>query len=258
MKLILSLFPGIGLLDMAFEQVFDGAAAIVRGPDLLWGGDIQRFHVPISHFWGIIGGPPCQAFSRLRYLNPLCGAKQGNQIPQYERVCTEAQPDWFLMENVEGAPEPVVPGYVVRSQMFNNRWAGGEQNRLRRFSFGTREGRGLLPDVVLLESPIREYAVTSSKRAVPVALVQDGNGGHRRKRALKGPTVLGGHGAAPGQRDSGVVITLQRMCELQGLPSDYLYLAPFTAHGKREVVGNGVPLPMGKALAEAVKRAMGA
>lgn len=41
--LILSLFPGIGLLDMAFEEE---GFCVVRGPDLLWGGDIRRFHPP--------------------------------------------------------------------------------------------------------------------------------------------------------------------------------------------------------------------
>ncbi len=259
MRLILSLFPGIGLLDLALEQVFDGTAAIIRGPDLLWGGDIRRFHVPAGHFWGIIGGPPCQAFSRLRYLVAANGYELSpNRIPEYERVCSEAQPDWFLMENVPDAPEPVVPGYVVHSQMYNNRWAGGEQNRERRFSFGTRDGMRLRPDVVLLEAPLQEYAITSSDRAIPVALIRDGKGGHKRKRALKAPTILGGHDAAPGQRDSGMIMTLARMCELQGLPPDYLDDAPFTAQGKRKVVGNGVPLPMGLAMAEAVKRAMGA
>lgn len=33
--MILSLFPGIGLLDMAFEEE---GFCVVRGPDLLWGG----------------------------------------------------------------------------------------------------------------------------------------------------------------------------------------------------------------------------
>ena len=62
--LVLSLFPGIGLLDMAFaEEGF----CIVRGPDLLWGGDIRRFHPP-AVFDGVIGGPPCQAFSRLVHI----------------------------------------------------------------------------------------------------------------------------------------------------------------------------------------------
>jgi hypothetical protein len=32
--LVLSLFPGIGLLDMAFEEE---GFCVVRGPDLLWG-----------------------------------------------------------------------------------------------------------------------------------------------------------------------------------------------------------------------------
>lgn len=39
--LVLSLFPGIGLLDMAFE--LEGNC-VVRGPDVLWGGDIRTFH----------------------------------------------------------------------------------------------------------------------------------------------------------------------------------------------------------------------
>ena len=41
--LVLSLFPGIGLLDMAFEEE---GFTVVRGPDSLWGGDIKRFHAP--------------------------------------------------------------------------------------------------------------------------------------------------------------------------------------------------------------------
>lgn len=62
--LVLSLFPGIGLLDRAFEEE---GFCVVRGPDLLWGGDVRRFHPPAGLFAGIIGGPPCQAFSQLRF-----------------------------------------------------------------------------------------------------------------------------------------------------------------------------------------------
>jgi DNA (cytosine-5)-methyltransferase 1 len=50
-------------------------------------------------------------------------------------------------------------------------------------------------------------------------------------------------------------MSIARMCELQGLPADFLKDAPFTAHGKRKVIGNGVPLAMGRAVAAAVKRA---
>lgn len=49
--------------------------------------------------------------------------------------------------------------------------------------------------------------------------------------------------------------SIAEMCELQGLPANLLDKAPFTIHGKKYVIGNGVPLPMGRAIAKAVKEA---
>ena len=95
--LVLSLFPGIGLLDHAFE--LEGFC-VVRGPDLLWGGDIKRFQPLAGRFDGVIGGPPCQVFSRLRHVNPKCGQKVGNLIPEFERCVCEASPSWFLMNRL--------------------------------------------------------------------------------------------------------------------------------------------------------------
>lgn len=47
---------------------------------------------------------------------------------------------------------------------------------------------------------------------------------------------------------------------LQGLSDEWIATmeenAPFTVHGLKKVVGNGVPLPMGRAIAKAVRRAM--
>ena len=96
-QLVLSLFPGIGLLDRAFEEE---GFVIVRGPDLLWGGEIKTFHPPAGKFDGVIGGPPCQIFSVMKRLNPRAGGKHGNLIPEFERCVIEAQPAWCLMENV--------------------------------------------------------------------------------------------------------------------------------------------------------------
>ena len=150
--LVLSLFPGIGLLDMAFEEA---GFCVVRGPDLLWGGDVRSFHPPAGRFDGVIGGPPCQAFSRLRHIVEANGYRTApNLIPEYERVVGEVAPAWFLMENVPAAPEPTVPGYVVRSEMVADHWCGGETSRLRRFSFGTRDGHRLgVQTVPLLRMP---------------------------------------------------------------------------------------------------------
>jgi DNA (cytosine-5)-methyltransferase 1 len=242
-QLVLSLFPGIGLLDMAFEEE---GFCVVRGPDLLWGGDIRRFHPPAGKFDGVIGGPPCQLFSQLRYLNPKAGQAHGNMIPEFERVVAVAAPEWFVMENVPAAPEPVVPGFCVRSTVVNTRWLGEIQERTRRFSFGTREGRTLAVEFAALEHFDYTQAVTSSARAVNVKI--GGNGKVKRTYSAEGKR----HG--PGQ---GARADFGEMAELQGLPRDFLSEAPFTISAKRQIVGNGVPLPMGRAVARAVKRALG-
>lgn len=111
MTLALSLFPGIGMLDLAFE--IEGVVP-VRGPDVIWGGDIRRFHPPAGKFNVVIGGPPCQMFSALANLVRAKGLEPrfGNLIPECERCVSEAQPECFVMENVPAAPEPVVKGYA--------------------------------------------------------------------------------------------------------------------------------------------------
>ncbi len=97
LDLVLSLFPGIGLLDMAFEEQ---GFCVVRGPDVLWGGDIGRFHPPAGRFEGVIGGPPCQCFSPLARIVRAKGKepRYGNLIPEFEGCVAEAQPEWFLEE----------------------------------------------------------------------------------------------------------------------------------------------------------------
>jgi len=136
-QLVLSLFPGIGLLDMAFESE---GFCVVRGPDLLWGGDIRRFHPPAGRFDGVIGGPPCQAFSSLAKLIRAQGRQPrwGNLIPEFERVVREADPDWFLMENVPSAPMAEVDGYEVTLSAVQDDWVGGLTIRRRHFTFGRK------------------------------------------------------------------------------------------------------------------------
>ncbi len=50
--------------------------------------------------------------------------------------------------------------------------------------------------------------------------------------------------------------SLEDMLELQGFPADFLEHSPFTMQAKRKLVGNGVPLAMGQAIARAVKKAL--
>lgn len=247
--LVLSLFPGIGLLDRAFEEE---GFTVLRGPDALWGGDVRRFHPPAAVFQGVIGGPPCQVFSQLAKLNRAQGKepRYGNLIPEFERCVSEAVPEWFLMENVPQAPLPVVDGYTVQPFLLNNRWLGEEQQRLRRLSFGSPAGLRLdiSADLVPLESPIQVRAVTSANG---FAL-----NGAEYYEAVRRQAVTSAHGGE-GRQKKQVRYTVAEATRLQGLPAGFLEDAPFTEEGKRRVIANGVPLPMGRAIARAVKRAVG-
>ncbi len=230
--LVLSLFPGVGLFDRAFGEA---GFCVVRGPDLLWGGDIRRFHPPAGRFDGVIGGPPCQRFSRLSHVVRAVhgdGSLAENLIPEYERVVAEAQPTWFVMENVEAAPTPKVPGYVVHHQVMRDHWAGGLTMRLRRFSFGTLDGRMLHLDLPALHRTDPACAVLA-------------NGAKRPKPNASSISCYGYRTEAE----------FREAVRLQGLPDDF-DLPGFTLKEKYRAVGNGVPLAMGSAIANAVKEAM--
>lgn len=255
--LVLSLFPGIGLLDMAFE--LEGFT-VVRGPDVLWGGDIRRFHPPAGKFDGVIGGPPCQMFSRMAHMVRHNGLqpKFGNLIPEFERCVLDARPTWFIMENVPDAPVPFggfgggapYPGcgfYGMHTFILNNRQCMDEdgnpatQNRFRRWTFGWYEGRRVLPvEIATFENQVFERAALggSDTREVPIKI----GGSGKRKTTLPFN--------AKGRR------SLAELCAKQGLPSGFMEHIPFTAQASCKAIGNGVPLPMGRAIARAVKEAI--
>lgn len=241
--LVLSLFPGIGLLDMAFEEE---GFCVVRGPDLLWGGDVHRFHPPAGRFDGVIGGPPCQAFSRLRHLVAHNGYQVApNLIPEFERCVAEALPCWFIMENVPDAPTPEVEGYRVITRHVRDVWVGGETSRLRRFSFGT-DARGddyqrFQVEELALHTPNPLPAILAGGGYRPVPVAVGGSGKRKRSARDMGWKTNGAAAAA---------------AAAQGLPPDF-DLPAFTAVAKCKAIGNGVPLPMGRAVAKAVKRAIG-
>lgn len=140
--LILSLFPGLELLDRAFREI--PGWCVVAGPDRLLGADIRDFHPPAARFDGVIGGSPCQEFSALANLVRAKGLEPrfGNLVPEFERVVVEAQPLWFLHENVPRAPIPKPKGYRVKdfelcnSSIEGEDGLGQEQERVRRFTFG--------------------------------------------------------------------------------------------------------------------------
>jgi DNA (cytosine-5)-methyltransferase 1 len=207
--LVLSLFPGIDLMGRGFEQE---GYCVVRGPDLIFGGDVRAFHPPPGRFDGIIGGSPCQDFSTARRCPPTGYGVE--MLHEFCRCVAEAWPDWFLLENVPGVPDVQVPGYVVQRFDLRADECGLPQRRLRHFQFGSHGYQ-----LVLRRDP--RIAVTQR-------------------------CVTATEGTQQERRDWG------DFCEIQGLPRDF-QLDGFHRAARYRAVGNGVPVPMARFIARAIR-----
>lgn len=243
-QLILSVFPGIGLFDMAFDEL---GFCVVRGPDILWAGDIKKFHPPAGRFDGLIGGPPCQHWSSLAQLVRAVHGPEAvapDLIPEFERCVDEAAPAWFVMENVPRAPAARVPGYHVHDFLYDCRWTGAEQSRRRRFSWGTREGSGL-PHKLAITDFALEHDVFEVRTL-------GGGSGKIKKIQRSHMTVTSNPIGTHHPISAG---GFERARRLQGLPADW-DLPGFKISEKVKALANGVPLPLGRVIARAVMKAV--
>jgi len=213
---VLSLFPGIDLFGRGFEAA---GFCVVRGPDPIFGGDIRDFRPVANVFDGIIGGPPCQDFSRARRTEPT--GKGREMLDEFRRVVEEAQPTWWLMENVPGVPDVVIDGFNHLRIDLHSRDCGMKQSRHRHFQFGHKHN--LIPCVTR-----RQWAAIDESQA-PCCLASEGKQMNRRSWA--------------------------DFCELQGLPRDF-DLPGMTLSAKYRAVGNGVPVQMATVMANAILQAV--
>ncbi len=207
------------MLGRAFEEV---GFVVVRGPELMMGQDIRDWHSMPGKFAGVIGGPPCKAFSRVCRGNT---PTQGNLIPEFVRVVAESQPVFWVMENVPAAPGPHA---AVWSAVLDAWEFGASQHRRRRFSSNLVLDPVPVPDDRRCPDPL------------PCVTAYEHRGCDRRKA-----------GRALGRR-----MTLPEVNEAMGLPADFSTPC-LKVEFAYQVRGNGVPLPMGRAIAEAVRVALG-
>lgn len=205
---------------MAFEEF---GFCVVRGPDILLGGDVCKFKAIEGKFDGIIGGPPCKPFSQAIYrVGGAQFAVSGNLVPEFERIVSEAKPKWFVMENVPGSP---IPKGAVWSQILEAHDFGASQKRKRRFSSNWYLGPE--PVTVKHEDPLPTVVATEHKYF-----------GSPRDTARAG-------------RHYGRRLTIEEVNVAMGLPQDFETPA-LTLAKSYEVRGNGVPLQMGRAIAKAI------
>lgn len=227
---MLSLFPGAGLLDHGFTQA---GFAVVRGPDLLLGQDIRTFTLAgiESRFDGIIGGPPCQDFSRARRQPP--SGHGTAMLIEFRRLVTEAQPEWWLLENVPGVPTVSIAGYShQRFNLFASD-VGLHHRRNRSFQFGARSGPPLTISRVS-ESQLETAALPKLAEESRNLLSQS---------AAVSPTPLASTSVRKNFAD---------YCEAMGLPRSFR-LPGLSRRAMFRAIGNGVPVPMGYAVACAIR-----
>ena len=207
---VLSLFPGIDLLGKGFEAA---GFTVLRGPDPLWAGDVREFHMPANMVEGIIGGSPCQEFSKLNRREPTGYGVA--MLLEFARIVREAAPVWFLLENVPGVPHVQVNGYTVQRMHVRASEFGATSHRLRVFQFGYSDNMPLV-----LSRPVTKPVAT--ERA---ALASDG----RRSNRKGWP----------------------EFCRSQGLDVPPR-LHGWTTAAKYQAVGNGVHLYVAGAIAFAI------
>lgn len=175
----ISLFSGAGGLDLGAEsagariiravEFDDDAAATLR---MNWPAlrvdhaDIARLNF-LEHREDrapkiIIGGPPCQPFSKNGYWvkneNRLIERDPRNMLSQFLRAVSEGRPKGFLFENVESLLHPTnketLRGFLsaaealgYRCTLFRGNAAdfGVPQKRKRVFVFGVKKGGAAIP-----------------------------------------------------------------------------------------------------------------
>lgn len=218
-ELVLSLFPGVGLLDRAFIAA---GFCVVQAQDKITGGDIREFHGVPGRLNGIVAGPPCQGFSVLLNKKRLDSnhksVKNSREMLWHTvRVITECQPEWFLIENVPCVPDVRIDGYSIQRIPITDRECGGVQLRSRHIQFGSLNG-----DII---RPLRVNDLTRNRKK------------GRTPKAVTTKTSSG--------------VDYPDICRKQGLDKPIKLDGVCRTH-KFIWIGNGVPLRMGKILANAV------
>lgn len=268
-----------------FRLNFPGVPVWVRDINSIEGQEVLDFcRIQRGELDILDGSPPCQGFSicnRNRYR------RDGrNNLPlEYARLLRELYPKVFIMENVAGMVRGIMKGfmlealrtfsdagYKVKARIMNAVYYGVPQLRERLIFMGVRDDLGIEP-----QWPSHNGKIAIAREAIghlPIGKP----GGHRRA------IILAWNSAKPGQslRKSRIKyvgsfnscrlnpdrpcptqiashlhwhwliprhLTLQEAGMLQGFPSDFKWIEP----RDKKAIGNSVPPPMIRAIAECVK-----
>jgi DNA (cytosine-5)-methyltransferase 1 len=158
-EIVLDLFAGCGGLSLGFESVgyqtigyeMDSAAVETYNRNLCGDCNVVKLKMGFDypHADIVIGGPPCQPFSKFGLGRQKGKKDDRNGFPIFIDAICKIQPKIFLFENVRGLlyskgyfdvilTELRRLGYLVEYQLLNAMNYGVPQNRERLFVVGHR------------------------------------------------------------------------------------------------------------------------
>jgi len=241
--------------------------------------ELDHHRLPDGSFPAIIGGPPCQDFSSAG--NRVEGDR-ADLTEKFAEVVTHFMPPFFVMENVSraagaGAYNRALSimedaGYVVVKKVLNAAYCGVPQSRKRLIAFGSLDPAHASSVLNFWETQISDEPMT----------VRDWFGErldteyyyrHPRSYARRGvfsvdepsPTIRGVNrpipSGYPGHKGDPVPVadvrplTTAERAEIQTFPAGFAFVGSKT--DAEQMIGNAVPVRLGKFIAESVSFAYG-
>ena len=288
---VCELFCGAGGMGLGFSQHFEITKAVDIMPAAVrtYGSnhpdtetrkkDVRNLSGCLGDFdgiTGIIGGPPCQAWSR-RNIRKVENDPRARLVDEYMRLVEEVKPRFFVVENVVGIPKAVKEGvaakgrelgYQIRSACLNAAHYGAAQTRRRWICIGIREGNlgnlRITPARTVRQAfapLIKNWGIMQSRPATIAKMAtatpdtwapMSGKYGNmiRLEWDRPAPTVVNPkkvYMVHPGEARN---ISLAEAAALQGFPSGYIWKGSDTDIA--QMIANAMPAEMADTIAEAI------
>ncbi len=285
---VCELFCGAGGMGLGFSQHFNVVEAVDTLPEAVktYGAnhpetdarrrDVRDLSGSRGDFEGVIGGPPCQAWSR-RNIRKDANDPRAVLLDEYMRIVEEVRPRWFVLENVVTVPKVAKQsvtqkaealGYRVTSACLNAADYGAAQTRRRWIAIGAREGP-IGPMVPAAPRTVREAFAPIREnwgmmRSRPDTLERlaaatpdewapmTGKYGNiiKLRWDRPAPTVVNVKKVYMVHPEEIRNISLAEAAALQGFPADYVWRGSDTAIA--QMIANAMPAEMAAAVAGAI------
>ena len=289
---VCELFCGAGGMGLGFSQHFEIVEAVDIARDAIrtYGAnhpetdarqkDVRNLSSARGDFdgiTGVIGGPPCQAWSR-RNIRKDANDPRALLLDEFMRIVEEVRPRWFVAENVTTVPKAAKQsvtqkaealGYRVTSACLNAADYGAAQTRRRWIAIGIRDGASLAQITPTPARTVRQafagirenWGVMQSSPGTLARLATAStdewaamNGEYRNMIRLQwdspAPTVCNPkkvYMVHPGECRN---ISLAEAAALQGFPPGYIWKGNEGAIA--QMVANAMPAEMAAAIAGAL------